>query len=87
LQVTFLVGSDASQVSPGPVVEILDQIKSQGIPAVFAEPQFNSGLLLKAAEEAGVEVGPIYSDVQEGDAASYIDMMLFNAKSLARLLR
>ena len=87
LQVTFLVGSDASQVSPGPVVEILDQIKAQGIPAVFAEPQFNSGLLLKAAEEAGVEVGPIYSDVQEGDAASYIDMMLFNAKSLARLLR
>ena len=86
-QVTSLVGSDASQVSPGPVVEILDRIKAQGILAVFAEPQFNSGLLLKAAEEAGVEVGPIYSDVQEGDAASYIDMMLFNAKSLARLLR
>ena len=86
-QVTSLVGSDASQVSPGPVVEILERVKTQGIPAVFAEPQFNSGLLLKAAEEAGVEVGPIYSDVQEGEAASYIDMMLFNAKSLARLLR
>ena len=86
-QVTSLVGSDASQVSPGPVVEILERVKTQGIPAIFAEPQFNSGLLLKAAEEAGVEVGPIYSDVQEGEAASYIDMMLFNAKSLARLLR
>ncbi len=86
-QFTSLVGSDASQVSPGPVVEILDRVKTQGIPAIFAEPQFNSGLLLKAAEEAGVEVGPIYSDVQEGEAASYIDMMLFNAKSLARLLR
>ena len=86
-QVTSLVGSDASQVSPGPVIEILERVKAQGIPAVFAEPQFNSGLLLKAAEEAGVEVGPIYSDVQEGEAASYIDMMLFNAKSLARLLR
>ena len=65
----------------------MERVKTQGIPAVFAEPQFNSGLLLKAAEEAGVEVGPIYSDVQEGEAASYIDMMLFNAKSLARLLR
>ena len=86
-QVTSLVSSDASQVSPGPVVEILERVKTQGIPAIFAEPQFNSGLLLKAAEEAGVEVGPIYSDVQEGEAASYIDMMLFNAKSLARLLR
>ena len=86
-QVTSLVGSDASQVSPGPVVEILERVKTQGIPAVFAEPQFNSGLLLKAAEEAGIQVGPIYSDVQKGEIASYIDMMLFNAKSLARLLR
>ncbi len=86
-QVTSLVGSDASQVSPGPMVEILDRVREQGIPAVFAEPQFSSGLLEKAAEEAGVKVGPIYSDVQDGDVASYIDMMLFNAKSLARLLR
>ncbi len=85
-QVTSLVGSDASQVSPGPVVEILDRVREQGIPAVFAEPQFSSGLLEKAAQEAGVEVGPIYSEVQDGDVASYIDMMLFNAKSLARLL-
>ncbi|MCH7737040.1 MAG: zinc ABC transporter substrate-binding protein [Chloroflexi bacterium] len=86
-QVTALVGSDASQVSPGPVVEILEQVRAQGLPAVFAEPQFRFGLLEKAAEEAGVEVGTIYSDVQDGEVASYIDMMLFNAKSLARLLR
>ena len=86
-EVTALVGSDASQVSPGPVVEILERVREQGVPAVFAEPQFNSGLLQQAAEEAGIEVGPIYSDVQNGEIASYIDMMLFNAKSLARLLR
>ena len=86
-QVTSLVGSDASQVSPGPVVEILEKIREQGLTAVFAEPQFNSDLLEKAAEEAGVEIGPIYSDVQGGEVANYIDMMLFNAKSLARLLR
>ena len=86
-EVTALVGSDASQVSPGPVVAILERLREQGVPAVFAEPQFNSGLLQKAAEEAGIEVGPIYSNVQNGEIASYIDMMLFNAKSLARLLR
>jgi len=86
-EVTALVGSDASQVSPGPVVAILERVREQGVPAVFAEPQFNSGLLQKAAEEAGIEVGPIYSDVQKGEIATYIDMMLFNAKSLARLLR
>jgi ABC-type Zn uptake system ZnuABC Zn-binding protein ZnuA len=86
-QVTSLVGSDASQVSPGPVVEILEKVREQGLTAVFAEPQFNSDLLEKAAEEAEVEIGPIYSDVQDGEVANYIDMMLFNAKSLARLLR
>ena len=86
-QVTSLVGSDASQVSPSPVVEILEKVREQGLTAVFAEPQFNSDLLKKAAEEAGVEIGPIYSDVQDGEVANYIDMMLFNAKSLARLLR
>ena len=86
-QVTSLVGSDASQVSPGPVAEILEKVREQGLTAVFAEPQFNSDLLEKAAEEAGVKIGPIYSDVQDGEVANYIDMMLFNAKSLARLLR
>lgn len=86
-QITSLVGSDASQVSPGPVVEIMEQVKVQGIPAVFAEPQFSSGLLQKAAEDAGIEVGPIYSDVQGGDASTYIEMMLFNANSLAKLLK
>ncbi len=84
---TALVSSDASQVSPGPVVNILEQVREQGIPAVFAEPQFRSGLLENSAEEAGVEVGVIYSDVLDGEGASYIDMMLFNAKNLARLLR
>ena len=86
-EVTAFVASDASQVSPGPVVEVLEQLREQGIPAVFAGPQFSSGLLENASREAGVEVGVIYSDVLEGEAASYIDMMLFNAKSLARLLR
>jgi len=82
-----IVASDASQVSPGPVVKILEQVRAQGLPAVFAEPQFSSGLLKNAAKEVGVEVGVIYSDVLEGEVASYIDMMLFNAESLAGLLR
>ena len=84
---TALVSSDASQVSPGPVVSLLQQVRKQGIAAVFAEPQFRSGLLENAAQEAGVEIGIIYSDVLDGGVASYIDMMLFNAKNMARLLR
>ncbi len=86
-RVTSLVGHDASQVSPGSVIEILEKVRAQGVPAVFVEPQFSGGLLQQAAEDSGIEVGPIYSDVQDGEVSNYIDMMLFNAKSLARLLR
>ena len=86
-RVTSLVGHDASQVSPGSVIEILEKVKARGVPAVFVEPQFSGGLLQQAAEDSGIEVGPIYSDVQDGEVSNYIDMMLFNAKSLARLLR
>ena len=86
-RVTSLVGHDASQVSPGSVIEMLETVKGQGIPAVFIEPQFSGGILEQAAEDSGIEVGRIYPDVQDGEASTYIDMMLFNAKSLARLLR
>ena len=86
-RVTSLVGHDASQVSPGSVIEILEKVKAQGVPAVFVEPQFSGGLLQQAGEDSRIEVGPIYSEVQDGEVSNYIDMMLFNAKSLARLLR
>lgn len=81
------VASDGSQISPGRVVEILEQVREQGIPAVFAEPQFRADVLENAAGEAGVKTGVIYSDALDDGATNYIDMMLFNAKNLARLLR
>lgn len=86
-EVNAFVASDGGEVSPGRVVEILLQVREHGIPAVFAEPQFRADVLENAAKEAGVETGIIYSDVLDGDVTSYIDMMLFNAKNLARLLR
>lgn len=85
--VTAFVASDGGEVSPGRVVEILEQVRDQVLPAVFAEPQFRADVLENAAQEAGVEVGIIYSDVLDDEVISYIDMMLFNAKNLARLLR
>ncbi|PKB70638.1 MAG: hypothetical protein BZY87_08875 [SAR202 cluster bacterium Io17-Chloro-G6] len=86
-EASAFVASDGSQISPGRVVEMLEQVREQGIPAVFAEPQFRSDILENSAHEAGIEVGTIYSDVLDGNVTSYIDMMLFNANTLARLLR
>ena len=85
-EASAFVASDGSQISPGRVVDMLEQVRAQGIPAVFAEPQLRADVLENAAQEAGVETGTIYSDLPD-DATGYIDMMLFNAKNLARLLR
>ena len=86
-EVSAFVAGDGGEVSPGRVVEILDQVREQGIPAVFAEPQFRSDVLDNAAQEAGIQTGIIYSNVLDGEAASYVDMMVFNARSLAKLLK
>ena len=86
-EVTAFVASDGGEVSPAQVVQILEQVRDKVLPAVFAEPQFRVDVLENAAQEAGVEVGIIYSDVLDDEVTSYIDMMLFNAKNLARLLR
>ena len=86
-EVTAFVASDGGEVSPAQVVQILEQVRDKILPAIFAEPQFRVDVLENAAQEAGVEVGIIYSDVLDDEVTSYIDMMLFNAKNLARLLR
>ena len=79
-EVTAFVASDGGEVSPGRVVDILAQVREQGISAVFAEPQFRADVLENAAREAGIETGVIYSDVLDDDVTSYIDMMLIQCQ-------
>ena len=78
------VRSDAGEVTPGRVVSVMENIRADGIPLVFAEPQLSSDILYRAAADAGVRVGAIYSDIIDG-VTSYIEMMRFNATSLSRL--
>ena len=86
-KVSGLVSSDAGDVTPATVVAMMDQVRDQGLPAVFAEPQFRSQIMEQAAQDAGVQVGTIYSDVLGGDVTTYVEMMRFNAKSLVEHLR
>ena len=81
------VASDADEVSPASVVKILDRIIQQGIPAIFVGPQFSSNVVRRAAEDSGIAVGTIYSDISENEATSYIEMMRLNARSLVKNLR
>jgi ABC-type Zn uptake system ZnuABC Zn-binding protein ZnuA len=86
-EVSALVPSDASDVTPGAVVQVMERIQEDGIPAVFAEPQLRSDVLEQAARDTGVRVGTIYSDTIDDIAPTYIEMMRFNARSLADNLR
>ena len=85
-EVSAFVVSDAGDVTPGAVVKVVEQIRDQGIPVVFAEPQLGAGVLARVAEDAGAEIGRIYSDSLDNDVPTYIDMMRFNTRSLVKRL-
>ncbi len=84
--VSALAGSQAGDVTSGAVGAIVDRIRNEGIPAVFAEPQFNQDVLRQVARDTGAAVGIIYSDVLIDEAPTYLDMMRANARNIAALL-
>lgn len=70
------------------VAEVTRTIQEEDVPAVFTEPQFNSGLAETVAREAGVEVYELYTDtlVDDEDGSSYARMMRTNADRIAEAL-
>lgn len=81
-----VVASPGGDLSPADIAHLLASIRDQGIPAVFVEPQFNSQVLTRLADDAGVQVCTLYSDALDERVQSYIDMMRFNAAELVRCL-
>ncbi len=86
-RVSAFVAHDASDVTPGKVVQVMELIRKEGIPALFVEPQFRPNVMQQAARDTGIAVGTIYSDTLDSKVPTYIDMMRFNARSLAEQLR
>lgn len=82
-----LAPSDASQVTPATVAAVIERVRRDGIPAVFVEPQLGRAVMEEVAREAGVRVGTLYSDALDDKVTTYVEMMRFNAKSLAEHLR
>ena len=85
--VSAFVDTDGDDVTPAAVVRVLDRVKNEGLPAVFVEPQFHSNVIRRAADDAGVTVWPIHSDIGDTGATSYTEMMSSNARTLAEQLR
>ena len=85
-EATALVADDGRDVAARTLAKLVRRIKRDGLPSVFVEPQFQQELLTRTAQEAGIRVGVIYS--LPGPAApTYLDMMSYNAESMARELR
>jgi zinc transport system substrate-binding protein len=63
--------SDASDPSPARIAEIQARIADEGIDCVFAEPQFNPGLVATVLDGTDAQIGimdPLGSDLELGSA-------------------
>lgn len=91
--VTFLAPtgvSTESEASAKDVAALIDQIRKEGVRAVFVENISDTRLIEQIARETGAKIGgTLYSDALSeagGPASTYIDMMRHNAKLIAGAL-
>ncbi len=82
--------STESEPSAADVAALIRQIREEGIKAIFVESITDSRLLEQIANETGASIGgTLYSDSlsePDGPASTYLDMMRYNALTLARAL-
>jgi zinc/manganese transport system substrate-binding protein len=91
--ITFIapVGrSTEAEPSAFDVARIIDQIRQEGISAVFVESIANTRMIEQIAQETGAAIGgALYSDAltgPDGDAPTYERMFAWNARQLARAM-
>jgi zinc/manganese transport system substrate-binding protein len=80
-----------TQPSARDVALLIQQIRKQGVKAVFVENISDPRIVQQIAKETGAKIGgTLYSDAlseANGPAATYLDMMRHNAKTIAAALR
>ena len=86
MEVQAFVGGHGGDVSPDDIANVLELVEHNGLPAVFAEPQFSADALEQVARDAGIQVGIIRS-LPDNEHPEYINMMRANADQLAQFLR
>jgi zinc/manganese transport system substrate-binding protein len=83
--------SEASDPSAMRLAAIINKVKEQAVPAIFAESTVNPKLSHQVAREAGISVvAPLYTDAlgaANSPASDYLSMMRFNAKTITESLR
>ncbi|GAB4379969.1 MAG: zinc ABC transporter substrate-binding protein [Elainellaceae cyanobacterium] len=87
-----LIGiSTEEQPSAQTVQQLVESVRSLGVPAIFAETTINPRLISTVAEEANVQLAPqeLYSDslgAAGSDGDTYIRMMVANTRSIVENL-
>ncbi len=87
-QVGVILQNPDAEASSREVADVVSTVREENVPAIFTEPQFNSGLADTVAEEANVEVYELYSDTlsDTSDAGSYEEMMRTNVDRVVEAL-
>ena len=80
--VAVVAPSPGQEPSAQDVAELTRTLRSEGVPAVFKEPQFNAEVLELAAAGAGVRVLDLLSDAYAEGVGSYLELMRFNLERL-----
>ena len=83
--------SDFSEPSPRAITQIIDQIRAEGVPAIFGSEVFPSPVLEQIARETGAEfVDQLRDDDLPGkpgdDSHSYLGLMVENIRSMVPAL-
>lgn len=87
--VDFLVENPEAEPSPRDLGRLVQLLKQQVNPVVFAEPQLNvsTRYVETLAKEIQGKIYILYSDSLSEDVPSYVEMMNYNVKTLLEALK
>ena len=84
-----ILGNADAELSAGELAELTRKIEEQQVKAIFTESQFSPKVAEAFAQDVGVRVvATLYTDsLSDGDeAATYIDMMRYNMRTIVQAL-
>ncbi len=80
--VGVVVESPGREPSARELANLTDKIRSQQVPTVFDEPEYNASMLEMAAKEAGVEMKTLLSHAYTDNVHSYVELIRFDVQQL-----
>ncbi|MEO0563756.1 MAG: zinc ABC transporter substrate-binding protein, partial [Chloroflexota bacterium] len=81
--------STLAQASAADVAGVIDVIREQNVPAIFAETTVSDDLAQQIADETGVQVAVLYSgslSEADGPASTYVDYIQYNITTIVEAL-